>query len=93
MLWGSGAELLRGGEPERSSWWAGCSYNPLGLKSSLGLGAETESEKEDALPLVRSLSTHLLNTHSVSKAVGGYGDGEGKTMSSGVRSSALRKHI
>lgn len=72
----------QGREPESSSWWAGCSFNLLGLKPSLGLGAEMESEQEDALSLVRSLGIHLLNTHSVSKATVGYGDGERDTTSS-----------
>lgn len=89
MLWGNGGELSRGREPESSSRWARRSYNLLGLKSSLGLGAEMESEREDALSLVRSLGIHLLNTHSVSKATVGYGDGERNTMSSWFRRLAL----
>lgn len=39
---GQGGELPGGGEPERSSWWAGRSHNPLGLKSSLRLGRNGE---------------------------------------------------
>ena len=79
----------REAENQSSSRWAGCSYNLLALKSSLGLGAEMESEQEDASSLVRSLGIHLLNTHSVSKATVGYGDGERNTMSSWFRRSAL----
>lgn len=48
----------------------------LELKPSLGLGAEMESEQEDARSLVHSFGIHLLNTHSVSKATVGYGEGE-----------------
>ena len=53
-----------------------------------------ESEREDAWLFTHSLSIHLLNTHSVSKATVGCGDGETNMMipplkSSHFRSSAL----